>query len=84
MTLHSRRAASAGTSFSFTEPAGTFNVIAVDATDERKVGWIERRRFHRDENFLLAENRFKARVELIAWRWCDPCGEFLSGAINHS
>ena len=30
---------------------------AVDAADQRKVGRIERRRFHRDQNFLLAENR---------------------------
>ena len=31
---------------------------AVDATDEQKVRWIDRGRFHRNENIPLAESRF--------------------------
>jgi hypothetical protein len=36
---------------------------AVEAMDEQKVRWIERRRFHRDENILLAKSRFGDRVK---------------------
>ena len=36
---------------------------AVHATDVQEVRWIDRRRFHRDENILLAESRFGDRVE---------------------
>src|SRR5882724_2451646 len=36
---------------------------AVHATDEQKVRWIERGRFHRDQNFLLTKSRFGNRVE---------------------
>ena len=35
----------------------------VDATDEEKVRWIERSRFHRDENILVAKSRCRSRVE---------------------
>jgi hypothetical protein len=35
----------------------------VEATDEQKVRWIERWRFHRDENILLAKSRFGDRVK---------------------
>ncbi len=42
---------------------------AIDARDEHKVRWIERGRFHRDENFLLAKSRFGDRVEFN-----DICG----------
>ena len=30
----------------------------VDASDEHEVRWIDRGRFHRNENILLAESRF--------------------------
>src|SRR3989441_3420326 len=36
---------------------------AIHPTDEHKVRWIERGRFHRDENILLAKSRFGDRVE---------------------
>src|SRR5258707_10511923 len=36
---------------------------AVDATNEHKIRWIERSRFHRNENILLAKSRFGDRVE---------------------
>src|SRR5579862_3092473 len=37
---------------------------AVHAADKQKVRWIERSRFHRDENILLTEGRFGDGVEL--------------------
>src|SRR6185295_5712604 len=36
---------------------------AVEAADEQKVRWIDRGRFHRDENILLVESRLRDRVE---------------------
>src|SRR5712691_3734356 len=36
---------------------------AVEATDEQKVRWIERGRFHRDEHIHLAQSRLGDRVE---------------------
>jgi len=36
---------------------------AVHASDKQKALWIERGRFHRDENILLAKGRFGGRVE---------------------
>ena len=38
---------------------------AVDATDEHKVPWIERGRFHRDEN-ILRQEPIRNRVEFDA------------------
>ena len=42
---------------------------AVLPTDEQKVRWIERGRFHRDENISLTESRFGDRVEFNDIRW---------------